>query len=76
MHGRWIVGLVVASSLAGCTTHMKTEATAATDAPAGRAQIGAWGLDLTSSDTSVKPGDDFYRSSGQRRRTQDRVRIW
>lgn len=61
MHGRWIVGLLVAWNLAGCTTHMKTEAAAATGAPAGRAQIGAWGLDLTSSDTSVKPGDDFYR---------------
>src|SRR5215470_16817467 len=26
-----------------------------------RAKIGAWGLDLTSRDTSVRPGDDFYR---------------
>jgi len=33
--------------------------TAAT--PAERPQIGAWGLDLTSSDKTVKPGDDFYR---------------
>jgi putative endopeptidase len=61
MHGRWIVGLFIASSLAGCTTHMKTEADAATDSITGRAQIGAWGLDLTSNDKTVKPGDDFYR---------------
>src|SRR5580693_3064087 len=26
-----------------------------------RAQIGAWGLDLTTHDTTVKPGDDFFR---------------
>jgi len=25
------------------------------------AQIGPWGLDLAARDTSVKPGDDFYR---------------
>jgi putative endopeptidase len=61
MHGRWIVGLFIASSLTGCTTHMKTEADAATDSITGHAQIGAWGLDLTSNDKTVKPGDDFYR---------------
>src|SRR5215471_1586561 len=27
------------------------------------ARIGAWGIDLTDSDHSVKPGDDFYRYS-------------
>jgi putative endopeptidase len=31
------------------------------EATAGHAQIGAWGLDLNSHDTTVKPGDDFYR---------------
>ena len=61
MYGRWIVGLVIALNLTGCTTHVKTEAAAATDSTAGRAQIGAWGLDLTSNDRTVKPGDDFYR---------------
>ena len=35
--------------------------TKASVAPAGRAEIGTWGLDLTSHDTTVKPGDDFYR---------------
>jgi putative endopeptidase len=29
--------------------------------PTGHAQIGPWGLDLTSHDATVKPGDDFYR---------------
>jgi putative endopeptidase len=60
--------------LAGCTaTHAPSAAapspTAATalpagnasEAPAGHAQIGAWGLDLGAHDTAVKPGDDFYR---------------
>jgi putative endopeptidase len=61
MHGRGIAGLLVAMHLAGCTTHMKTDAAVATDTTAGRAQIGAWGLDLTANDKAVKPGDDFYR---------------
>src|ERR1700691_1026903 len=26
----------------------------------GHAQIGAWGIDLSGRDLSVKPGDDFY----------------
>jgi putative endopeptidase len=34
---------------------------AAAAAPgAGHAQIGAWGIDLSGRDLSVKPGDDFY----------------
>jgi putative endopeptidase len=64
MHGRLIAAPWAALALiltnAGCTTHMKTQTTAET-ATAGRAQIGTWGLDLTSSDKTVKPGDDFYR---------------
>jgi putative endopeptidase len=28
---------------------------------AGKANIGAWGFDLSGQDTSVKPGDDFFR---------------
>ncbi len=38
---------------------MKSDDTATTSA--ARPQIGAWGLDLAAGDTSVKPGDDFYR---------------
>jgi putative endopeptidase len=30
-------------------------------APAGSPQFGAFGLDLTTQDKSIKPGDDFYR---------------
>ena len=61
-------------SAAGCTTarapgsHAPTPETAETpaapevaEAPAGHAEIGAWGLDLATHDTTVKPGDDFYR---------------
>jgi putative endopeptidase len=60
-------------SAAGCTTAhapaaqappIETAGTAAADvaeANTGHAQIGAWGLDLAAHDTTVKPGDDFYR---------------
>jgi putative endopeptidase len=64
MHGRLIAAswalLALTLTNAGCTTHMKAENTAET-AAAGQAQIGAWGLDLTANDKTVKPGDDFYR---------------
>ena len=64
MQGRLIAGfaasLALALSNAGCTPHMKSENTAAA-ATAPRAQMGAWGLDLTSNDKTVEPGDDFYR---------------
>ncbi len=33
----------------------------AATAAAGKAAIGAWGFDLSGQDTSVKPGDDFFR---------------
>jgi putative endopeptidase len=61
-------------SVAGCTTARppgpqappaETAETAAApdvaEPTTGHAQIGAWGLDLTAHDTTVKPGDDFYR---------------
>jgi len=47
-------GLALSFSLP-CTSAPKAEA--APDAP----QPGAWGVDLANMDTSVKPGDDFYR---------------
>ncbi len=34
---------------------------ASASATPARAEIGEWGLDLSSHDTSVRPGDDFYR---------------
>jgi putative endopeptidase len=33
---------------------------------AGHAQIGAWGVDLSSRDPGVKPGDDFFRYANGR----------
>lgn len=33
----------------------------AASAVAGKADIGAWGFDISGQDTSVKPGDDFFR---------------
>ncbi len=32
--------------------------------PKGKPTIGAWGIDLTAMDKSVKPGDDFFRYAG------------
>ena len=47
--------------LAGCATQTATD-TGTAPAPARpAAAIGAWGIDLTAMDTSVKPGNDFYR---------------
>src|SRR5580693_8909616 len=49
-------GTMVAAVLAAVAV-----AGAAAAAPgAGHAQIGAWGIDLSGRDLSVKPGDDFY----------------
>ncbi len=56
MYGRWGAFVWVLAT-AGCTTHMKAESTSNTP----RAQIGSWGLDLAAGDSSVRPGDDFYR---------------
>ncbi|MDE1985812.1 MAG: hypothetical protein KGL29_00495 [Alphaproteobacteria bacterium] len=40
-----------------CTT---LAVAALAQAGAGHAQLGAWGVDLSGMDTSVKPGDDFF----------------
>src|SRR5215472_5223667 len=52
------VGIGVTAALALLVSGYAPRATA-DNAP--RAQIAPWGLDLTDRDTSVKPGDDFYR---------------
>ena len=52
---------VTASTLAlaaGCATGTGSGGAAA---PRGRAAIGAFGIDMTSIDPSVKPGDDFFQ---------------
>jgi putative endopeptidase len=63
-----IAGLLLLATLcgalgaAGCS-HAPSRAVtgSAPSSVARHAQIGAWGLDLTGRDGSVKPGDDFYR---------------
>lgn len=45
-------------SLPLATTQLGAQAASAI---AGKANIGAWGVDLSGQDTSVKPGDDFFR---------------
>ena len=35
-----------------------------TRAAAGKAAIGAWGVDLAAMDRSIDPGDDFFRHAG------------
>lgn len=52
------VGIAVSAALAMLVSGYAPRA-AADNAP--RAQIAPWGLDLSDRDTSVKPGDDFYR---------------
>jgi putative endopeptidase len=58
MDGRFITGFLVLT-LVGCTMHSKADNAAPPSS--ARPQIGAWGLDVAAGDTSVKPGDDFYR---------------
>ena len=40
--------------------------------PAAKPKLGDWGVDLTAMDTSVKPGDDFYKfvNGGWEKRTE------
>src|SRR5579859_569250 len=58
MRARQVIALLLPAVMAGCSTHpTNTTVTAA----AGKTEIGAWGLDLSARDSSVKPGDDFYR---------------
>jgi putative endopeptidase len=63
LYARPIAIFGVSLALAGCMTHAPTtvSAAAAPEPTTGPAQIGAWGLDLTTHDDGVKPGDDFYR---------------
>jgi putative endopeptidase len=66
-HARAIVPLGVVAGLAACANAHLPAAPAETGAPlAHQAQIGAWGLDLTTHDTTVRPGDDFFRYANGR----------
>src|SRR5690242_1819561 len=57
-----LASLLCTVALQGCT-HSPSQSTsgAALPAPRGSAQYGAFGLDLTTQDRTVKPGNDFFR---------------
>ena len=52
---------LLAAPFAGSQVLAQAEAAATT---AARAAIGTWGVDVAGGDTSVKPGDDFFRYAG------------
>ena len=52
---------LLAAPFAGSQVLAQAEAAAAT---AAHAAIGTWGVDVAGGDTSVKPGDDFFRYAG------------
>src|SRR3712207_1525177 len=58
MRSPLLLAAVAAASLSACSDD-RAVAPAAPDSP--KPQIGTFGIDLTAMDTSVKPGDDFYR---------------
>ena len=59
-----LLAATIAASLAltACSKPETTTQTAdtQTEAPAAKAEIGSFGVDLTARDESVKPGDDFF----------------
>jgi putative endopeptidase len=55
-----LVGLGLLVGFGACANPNSLAPSATGGAPR-QAQIGAWGLDLTTHDTTVKPGDDFFR---------------
>src|SRR5918994_4468658 len=68
MSKNMVAAVAALLALVACSPTRETKPVAAapaapatTPTTAKRAQIGAWGIDLTARDTSVKPGDDFYR---------------
>ena len=60
MKSRFLIAgaALAALALPLATTQLGAQAMAAV---AGKANIGTWGVDLAGQDTSVKPGDDFFR---------------
>lgn len=55
-----LAGILVATLVAACGKQPEPAAPAAPAEPAGPA-FGSFGVDLTHMETSIKPGDDFYR---------------
>ncbi len=64
MHRRHFLGLgastLAFSAVAGCANTIAAPTPAAA-APAGRAAIGAFGLDLDAGDATIRAGDNFYQ---------------
>ena len=64
---KWVALLCASSALASCTTTDAANSAAAeapapvAEAPRPAPQIGSYGFDAAGMDTSVAPGDDFYR---------------
>jgi len=50
--------IVIAAGIAACASN--SAGNAPPPPPAPKPQLGAWGVDLTGMDKSVKPGDDFF----------------
>jgi putative endopeptidase len=53
--------MVVLLALASCSSTREERTVQKENTSLGKAQIGSFGLDLTTHDSTVKPGDDFYR---------------
>ena len=72
MKSRFLIAGAALAVLALPLATAQLGAQAAT-AVAGKAAIGTWGFDLSGQDTSVKPGDDFFRFVGGK--WEDRTEI-
>jgi predicted metalloendopeptidase len=53
--------LIVGALLSACSQKPESAKEAAPPAQASHAAIGAWGFDLEGMDTSIQPGDDFFK---------------
>jgi len=51
--------LIVVAALFACAASVLAQSAATR--PAAKAKYGTWGVDLTARDSSVRPGDDFWR---------------
>ncbi len=63
MKSRYLIASAALAVLAApfATSALIAQGAAATMAATGKPAIGAWGVDLSGGDASVKPGDDFFR---------------
>ena len=58
---RYAPGIVTLLTLVACSATREERAVPIVSTPVGQPQIGTFGLDLSTHDPTVKPGDDFYR---------------